>query len=154
MYAIPVKFEYDSERDNIRVKFRNIQQLEDYIRSLPLDQRTFSRQHGAWVLRKKQLVNVVSFASRWSSHIDINSLPTDLKFLASKFMEGQVQHTPIARSPYTDLYVVDGAPMEVVRASYKALAKLYHPDNLESGDSQKFKIITESYNKIQSVRDN
>ena len=154
MYAIPVKFEYDPELDNIWVKFRNIQQLEDYIRSLPLDQRTFSRKRGAWVLRKKQLVNVVSFACRWSSHIDIHSLPTDLKFIASKFMDGQVSQTTVSDSPYSNLHLAEGAPMEVVRASYKALAKMYHPDNQSTGNSDKFKLVTESYKKIQSVRSN
>lgn len=33
-----------------------------------------------------------------------------------------------SRSPYADLHLTGGAPAVVVDASYRALAKLYHPD--------------------------
>ena len=69
-------------------------------------------------------------------------------------MDGQARQTTVSDSPYSNLYLIESAPMEVVKASYKALAKIYHPDNQSTGNSDKFKLVTESYKKIQSVRSN
>jgi hypothetical protein len=52
-------------------------------------------------------------------------------------------------SPYQTLYLLPNAPPEVIRASYKALAKIHHPD--ARGNSEKmieinraFEIITQN----------
>ena len=55
-----------------------------------------------------------------------------------KYREGQQQ---VAR-----LYLLDGAPLEVVRAAYKALAVKYHPD--KGGDVGTMTSINVAYNEI------
>ena len=151
MYRIPVVFKYKVEKDTIIVQFANLQQLEDYIRTLPISDRSFSRKDGGWIILPKQLGKVVAFASTWSSHVDINQLPPHLKFVASKFILGEQQTTSAPskeKTPYDILFIKKNAPPEVIKAAYKALAKKYHPDNGDTGDATEFRKIQEAYNKI------
>jgi DnaJ-class molecular chaperone len=57
---------------------------------------------------------------------------------------------PLA-SPYQTLYLLPDAPPEVVKASYKALAKLYHPD-LRSGYGDRMVEINRDFDAINSGR--
>jgi hypothetical protein len=53
---------------------------------------------------------------------------------------------PVADDPWTVLHVAPGAPPEVVRAAYLALAKVHHPDL--GGDAEKMKQINAAFEKI------
>jgi DnaJ-class molecular chaperone len=46
---------------------------------------------------------------------------------------------------YAILGVAPTAPVEVIRAAYRALAKMYHPDNGETGNRKKFEACKEAY---------
>ena len=46
---------------------------------------------------------------------------------------------------YEDLQISPNADMETIERIYRLLAKRYHPDNLKTGDIEKFNIITEAY---------
>lgn len=48
------------------------------------------------------------------------------------------------RDYYATLEVSPSASLEVIRASYRALAKRYHPDNRETGDAEKFRLAKEA----------
>jgi len=48
---------------------------------------------------------------------------------------------------YSKLYLLPGAPVEVVRAAYKALAMRYHPDR-PGGDAQKMRELNEAVAEI------
>jgi hypothetical protein len=54
---------------------------------------------------------------------------------------------PKTSDPYTALWLLPGAPLEVVRAAYKALATLHHPDK-PSGDDEKMKAINRAYQQL------
>lgn len=47
---------------------------------------------------------------------------------------------------YAALYVTHNAPVEVIKAAYRALSKLYHPDT--GGDAEDFKRINEAYSAL------
>ncbi len=49
-------------------------------------------------------------------------------------------------SPFQTLYLLPNAPPEVVKASYKALAKIYHPD--AQGDGEKMIAINRAFEII------
>ncbi len=46
---------------------------------------------------------------------------------------------------YDVLGVSASAPHEVVRAAYRVLARELHPDNLKTGDAEKFKAISDAH---------
>ena len=49
--------------------------------------------------------------------------------------------------PHATLYLLPDAPMEVVKASYRALARIYHPDN-PGGDEAKMKELNDAVEEI------
>jgi hypothetical protein len=53
-------------------------------------------------------------------------------------------------SPFATLHLLPSAPPEVVKASYKALAKIYHPD--AQGDSEKMIRINQAFEVITQKR--
>jgi hypothetical protein len=54
---------------------------------------------------------------------------------------------PKTSDPYTALWLLPGAPLEVVRAAYKALATLHHPDK-PGGDDERMKAINRAYQQL------
>jgi hypothetical protein len=61
---------------------------------------------------------------------------------------------PVAGSAYSALYVVSQAPNEVVKAAYRALCKLYHPDLASNKDEAEMamKNINNAYDTISKER--
>lgn len=56
------------------------------------------------------------------------------------------------RDFYSDLGVGRGASIEEIRAVYRALAKIYHPDiNKDNAATQKFRQVTEAYEVLSDV---
>ena len=56
----------------------------------------------------------------------------------------------IANSPYETLFLMVEAPSEVIKAAYKALSLLYHPDR--GGDIKKMQELNNSYNQIKKQK--
>lgn len=54
---------------------------------------------------------------------------------------------PAPTGPYGKLFLIPGAPIEVVKAAYKALAMVYHPDR-PGGDSGKMQEINMAVQEI------
>jgi len=54
---------------------------------------------------------------------------------------------PTREELYARLWLLPGAPPEVVRAAYKTLAQLHHPDK-ENGDEEAMKLLNEAYAKL------
>ena len=53
-------------------------------------------------------------------------------------------------TPWAALYLVPGAPAQVVDAVYRALAKLYHPDSgPNGGDLPRMKALNLAYEKLR-----
>lgn len=51
---------------------------------------------------------------------------------------------------YKNLFVARNAPIEVIRAAYKALAQKYHPDRNKSGDAERvMKLINEAWDTLK-----
>jgi len=46
---------------------------------------------------------------------------------------------------YEDLQISPNADMEMIERVFRILAKRYHPDNIESGDAEKFNVLYEAY---------
>jgi hypothetical protein len=53
---------------------------------------------------------------------------------------------PKAVDPYVTLHLLPSAPPEVVKAAYRALAVLNHPD--KGGDGERMKVINDAYRRL------
>lgn len=63
-------------------------------------------------------------------------------------MPPQQQAAPKAQNFYQLLQVARDANPTIIRYAYRFLAAMYHPDNTESGDAEKFRIITEAWRTL------
>jgi hypothetical protein len=58
--------------------------------------------------------------------------------------ERQTRATPkVEADPFAALYLLPSAPVEVVRAAYRALAIIHHPDH--GGDAERMRAINAAY---------
>ena len=69
------------------------------------------------------------------------------QFVNSSFGRGNVAGQGVY-DPYAALGVRQDADIEVIRSSFRALARKYHPDTGLAPDAQKFQAAKEAYDKI------
>lgn len=53
-------------------------------------------------------------------------------------------------TPYAVLGVPDGSSLDVCKKAYRSLGKIYHPDNVATGDAAKFEEINKAFKDIQA----
>jgi DnaJ-domain-containing protein 1 len=58
------------------------------------------------------------------------------------------ERTPSTADAYAVLYLAPGAPPQVVKAAYRELAKLHHPDT-SRGETAKMQVINEAYERLR-----
>ncbi len=54
---------------------------------------------------------------------------------------------PKSADPYQTLHLLPSAPLEVIKAAYKALAIKHHPDK-HGGDEERMKAINDAYRRL------
>lgn len=115
--------------------------------SLKSAYRRFNKDEGAWEIHNSSLPNLAHLATKYQSGSDCSSLPEEwrCRFLGIKF-EASVPET----SPYTALHLTSDAPIELVRAAYRTLSFIHHPDR--GGDSQRFQSVADAYRKVLAIR--
>ena len=52
-------------------------------------------------------------------------------------------------NPYVVLGIKIGSSVEEAKNAYRKLSRVYHPDNLKTGNADKFREISEAWNYIQ-----
>jgi DnaJ-class molecular chaperone len=99
----------------------------------------------------KQLRTVADAAKRFYDHVDWSTLPTDWQlYLAGAEVPAPQLPAPTT-DPYAMLFVTADAPLEVIRAAYKALAVIFHPDH--GGTEQRMTELNNAYTEIRNLRE-
>ncbi len=98
-------------------------------------------------------VNATDRMRRWLEYCRAN-LYAEVEWLDGEYQDAERKWTPPPPKPrpknidpYQTLHLLPSAPPEVVRAAYKALATLHHPDK-PSGDDEKMKAINRAYQQL------
>lgn len=79
--------------------------------------------------------------------IDIAKRTMGLHLAAPSVFRGfELREAPKVSGDWDTLCVLPGSPIEVVRAAYKALAFMCHPDR--GGEAEHFRELTEAYERI------
>lgn len=109
-------------------------------------------ENGGWHVHKDYLSHVVNLAQSVNVYADYSSLPEDIQIdinLKKSQSSRDVVRSdapPTLTSAYAELHLLPSAPQSVIKAAYKALVSLHHPD--KGGDADKFIKISEAYQKI------
>lgn len=111
--------------------------LREYIK--PSSHRIFDHDSGKWQVYYKAFPMLLSVCNNYFDQVDYSDLPvlwtTNLK---ASFTSSQ--------TPYTVLHLLPTAPPELVKASYRTLASLHHPD--KGGDTAIMAKINEAYEDL------
>lgn len=115
----------------------------------PVGYRRYDRRRRVWLIHWTRLPLIASMARRYCHHVDWSRLPDKWQMF---MVGGQVVEDPCQETnPHELLYVLDDAPFEVIKAAYRALAQLHHPD--KGGDQASFRAIKAAFEEIQRRRD-
>ena len=99
---------------------------------------------------------MVAIGSTYFEEIKYFSLPFHLQDVVKNFLNEKDftihSDSSLKGSSYKQLYLIKDAPEVVIKGAYKALAKYYHPDNKDTGDSERFLAISTAYKAIKKER--
>lgn len=116
----------------------------------PQTTRRYDATTRAWMIYWTQLRIIGNVARRFYSHVDWSTLPDQWQmYLAGGEppVTSQEATAPLLATPHATLFVTEDAPMEVVRAAYKALVSVNHPD--VGGSTKKMAEINQAYEQIR-----
>ena len=117
----------------------------------PLSYRKWIKIKKKWAVHRKKLPLVVHFGRRFFHHVDYSDLDEQLQLWILEQIElggwlSEGPQTALKLTPHQVLHVLPTAPKIVVKAAYKALVALYHPDR--GGDADSFRAVQEAYEEI------
>lgn len=125
--------------------------LIEFLRSgiQPTAYRQYDVKRHIWLVHWSRLPLLVQVAQRIYARVDWSTLPDRWQVF---IVSGQPPPIVILkpRDSFAVLFLTTEAPEVVVKAAYKALSMIYHPDH--GGDQDKMSELNAAYDKIQSLR--
>lgn len=145
--------EWDEERQFATLSFSYNRRFLDWLKLgvKPDSYRIYDPVNRTWKVHLKRLPLVINFARRHFTQVNYQVLPdwVQMQVASEKAQEArQTLWEPVRGSdPFTTLYLLPTAPWEVVRAVYKALAVIHHPDH--GGNTETFQRINCAYLELE-----
>ena len=121
----------------------------------PLSYRRYDTKTHRWAVHVSKLAPVVTYAKTQFDAVDYRSLPPDLqlKLVAEMSGRGSASVIPIIeagpRDAYQMLHVLQTAPWEVIKAAYKAMVFLNHPDR--GGSTETTVLLQEAFEELSQL---
>lgn len=128
--------------------------------------RHFSAKEGCWFIKTEHLLTVVRLGILQEGHVSYADLPPGVQMVIAKAKEKwTVEDRPFAEtykqpetnqvlttasaetSPYNEMYLIDGTPLDIVTVVWRHLAKTHHPDH--GGDANEFMRFARAYKEIK-----
>ena len=114
----------------------------------PYTYRKWDPDTQTWLVHWHWLEVLVGLARQHYVDVDYSALPTKWQLRAAGAHVASSGLSAVTGSdPFAVLHVTEDAPQEVVKAAYKALAALYHPD-AAGGNAERFRQVREAYQLI------
>lgn len=112
----------------------------------PLSYRKYDASTQSWLVWKEKVPDLIALASRFFE-VDASRIPDE--WVTGKPVKQVVPRR--VSTAHSVLHLLDSAPFSVVKASYKALLREYHPDhNGGRGDQEKLNKVIEAYREIEA----
>ncbi len=115
--------------------------LESFKNSIPPYQRSYNPQTREWFVDAGASLSLERWFSSCRKHysavVEFDGDPG-----------GEVPHAekPKPSDPYATLHLLPSAPPEVVKAAYRALSMIHHPD--KGGDTRAMQKVNEAYRQL------
>lgn len=137
----------------VRLLGPNSKPFMEYLKyRVKVDRRRYDAGTRAWMVHWRELRDVVAVARGYFQQIDWSTLPTEWQmYLAGAEFNAPVNEE-ISENPFSVLFVTEDAPIEVVKAAYKALVQVHHPD--VGGSTAAMTELNQAYEKILNMRNN
>lgn len=146
-----LKINYD-HTDFCELSFPYNRRFSDLVRYgiKPPSYRKYSSTTQKWSVHVTKIPMIVAWGRRSFDHVDYSQLPQAMQVLIVQYetkreVSGAVRVRD-KRTPHQVLHLLPSAPAEVVKAAYKAMASLTHPDR--GGSPEMFRLVQESYESI------
>ena len=145
----------EKEGDWVRVKGPRIKKFQDAIRYgvRPPSYRRWDLDTQQWKVHWKFLPLLAQMSRKYYTNVDWSSLPGRWQMFAvgsAPPSEEPLTEAP-KPDPYAQLHLLESAPMEVVKAVYRVLATLHHPDK-QDGNSTRMADVNAAYKEICRIR--
>lgn len=98
--------------------------------SIPQKKRIWDANDKAWFVVKDQLDKLTHILDQYYDEVILLNFPAQVT----------------ATDAWGKLFLINGAPIEVIQAVYRVLAKKYHPDH--GGDVEKMKTVNTAYKEL------
>jgi hypothetical protein len=111
--------------------------LADFKGTVPHSARQWDGERKLWLIQESFVDVALAIVRRYFQLLELNA------------RQHQQHYTGSSEQPstaYAVLHLRADAPIEVVKAAYKALAQLHHPDH--KGDLTKMQQINQAYEKL------
>lgn len=148
---------YDPKTQFCPLEFKYNRRFHDLIRTgvKPVSYRKYNQERKTWSVHISKLPFVIALGRRYFAHVNYSDLPDAIQIqIVQQLQEGRHRDdlgpfpaaTTIALTPHQVLHLLPSAPPEVVKASYRALVSLHHPDH--GGSADDFRAIQEAYESL------
>ena len=119
----------------------------------PHTYRVWNPDRQAWLFHWHWIYTVVRRARQYFDEVDYSALPLAWQLRAAG-AQGSAQLALDApqSDPFQALFVTENAPWEVVRAAYRALVAIYHPDVQKTGNREAFERVDRAYRQLAALR--
>ncbi len=115
--------------------------IDELKNTVPPSYRTYDPTRKIWTITDSDCLNDWLYETRRAYTVEVN--------YADAYQPPPPPKQQIV-SPFTTLHLLPSAPPELVKAAYKTLARIYHPD--ASGDSAKMIAINRAYETLTQGR--
>jgi hypothetical protein len=99
--------------------------------SIPTKKRLWDANDKCWFMVRDQLDKLTHILDQYYDEVILLNFPKQ----------------DVATDAWGKLFLVEGAPIELIQASYRVLAMKYHPDR-QGGDTEKMKVINVAYKEL------
>jgi len=101
-------------------------------------------------MARRKLSSIIKELDEIAQILTGNNIPSLAKHVWEEMIRAKPfeELTKTGDSPYKVLGLEPNCIPSDIVASYRKLAKKYHPDNLETGDESKFKKVTAAYEEL------
>lgn len=120
-----------------------------FLRRLPTEERAWDTRTRRWSIAYHHLEAVLLEGARCFAGTSIDGFDAAWRARAEQILRRPLDSARGERA-YDELFILPNAPLPVVRAAYRALARIYHPDT--GGSTARMADLNRAYERVLALR--